>query len=47
LNFGTDSTFSLFNQRWKIASVSESRIELKELSANGTIERILVLERRQ
>jgi hypothetical protein len=47
LNFGTDSTFSLFNQRWKIASVSETRIELKELSANGTIERILVLERRQ
>jgi len=47
LNFGTDSTFSLFNHRWKIASVTETRIELKDLSANGTIERILVFEKRQ
>jgi hypothetical protein len=46
LNFGTDSTFSLFNHRWKIASVSETRIELKDYSSTGTIERILVLERR-
>jgi len=46
LNFGTDSTFSLFNHRWKIASVSETRIELKDYSSTGTVERILVLERR-
>jgi len=47
LNFGTDSNFNMFNHRWKIASISENRIELKDLSANGTIERILVFERRQ
>lgn len=46
LNFGTDSTFSLFNHRWKIASVTETRIELKDYSSTGTVERILVLERR-
>ena len=47
LNFGTDSNFNMFNYRWKIASISENRIELKDLSANGTIERILVFEKRQ
>lgn len=47
LNFGTDSNFNMFNHRWKIASISENRIELKDLNTDGTIERILVLERRQ
>jgi len=46
LNFGIDSTFSLFNYRWKIASVTETRIELVDLSSTGTVERKLVLERR-
>jgi hypothetical protein len=46
LNFGTDSTFSMFNHRWKIASVTETRIELKDYSSTGTVERTLVLERR-
>ena len=47
LNFGTDSNFNMFNHRWKIVSISENRIELKDLSANGTIERLLVFEKRQ
>ena len=46
LNFGTDSNFNMFNHRWRIASVTENRIELKDLSSTGTIERLLVLERR-
>lgn len=46
LNFGTDSNFKMFNHRWRIVSVTENRIELKDLSSTGTIERILVLERR-
>jgi hypothetical protein len=46
LNFGTGNSYSVFNHRWKIASVSETRIELKDYSSTGTIERILVLERR-
>ncbi|MEJ2113294.1 MAG: hypothetical protein P8X62_06255 [Flavobacteriaceae bacterium] len=45
LNFGLDSGFSEFNHRWKIAEVSENRIELHDLSNSGTIERKLVLER--
>ena len=46
LNFGTDSNFKMFNHRWRIVSVTENRIVLKDLSSTGTIERILVLERR-
>ena len=46
LNFGTDSNFNMFNHRWRIVSISENRIELKDLSSTGTIERQLVLERR-
>ncbi len=46
LNFGTDNSYSVFNHRWKIVSVTETRIELKDFSATGTVERILVLERR-
>ncbi len=46
LNFGTDSNFNMFNHRWKIASVNETRIELKDYSSTGTVERTVVLERR-
>ncbi len=46
LNFGTDSNFNMFNHRWKIASVSETEIVLKDLSSDGSIERILELKRR-
>ncbi|TVZ57594.1 hypothetical protein NA63_0079 [Flavobacteriaceae bacterium MAR_2010_105] len=45
LNFGSESTFNEFNHRWKIKDISETRIELKDYSANGTVERILVFER--
>lgn len=46
LNFGTDSNFNMFNHRWKIASVSATRIELKNYNSTGTVEKVLVLERR-
>lgn len=46
LNFGTDSNFNMFNHRWKIASVSETEIVLKDFSSDGSIERILELKRR-
>jgi hypothetical protein len=46
LNFGTDSNFNMFNHRWKIVSITETRIELKDYSSTGTVERILVFERR-
>lgn len=45
LNFGLEPPFQVLNHRWKIVSVTETRIELKDLSTSGTIERILVLER--
>ncbi|HMC01912.1 MAG TPA: hypothetical protein VKN14_12825 [Flavobacteriaceae bacterium] len=45
LNFGLDSGFSEFNHRWKIVEVSETRIELHDLSNSGSIERKLVLEK--
>lgn len=43
LHFGTSFEF---NHRWRIASINQERIELKDLDANGDIERILVLEKR-
>ena len=46
LNFGIDSNFNMFNHRWKIVSVTETRIELVDYSSTGTVERTLVLERR-
>ena len=45
LNFGLEPPFEVLNHRWKIVSVNETRIELKDLSSTGTVERILVLER--
>ncbi|MFH6769991.1 hypothetical protein V8G56_14660 [Gaetbulibacter aquiaggeris] len=45
LNFGLEPPFEVLNHRWKIVSVKETRIELKDLSNTGTVERILVLER--
>jgi hypothetical protein len=47
LNFGTGSNFNMFNNRWKIASITETEIKLKDLSSDGSIERILELKRRQ
>ena len=45
LNFGLEPPFEVLNHRWKMVSVNETRIELKDLSSTGTVERILVLER--
>jgi len=45
LNFGLELPFKALNYRWKIVSVTETRIELKDFSSNGTVERVLVLER--
>lgn len=47
LNFGNDNSYSVFNHRWRIVSITENRIELKDYSASGTVERTLVLERQQ
>ena len=46
LYFGDHAPFSALNHRWKIVEVTTSRIELKDLSASGDIERILVLEKK-
>lgn len=46
LNFGTqDEPFSELRHRWKLGDITPNRIELKDINANGEIERILVLEK--
>ena len=48
LNFKTlDEPFSELIHRWKIVEITPNRIELKDLSSSGEIERILVLEKRE
>lgn len=48
LNFKTqDEPFSEFTHRWKIKEISPNRVELKDYSSTGEIERILVLESTQ
>ena len=44
MNYGIEPPFQALNHRWKIAQVSETRIELHDLDSNGNVERILVLE---
>ncbi|WP_345005486.1 hypothetical protein [Snuella lapsa] len=46
LYFGDNDPFSTLNHRWQIKEISENRIELKDYSATGAIERILVLEKK-
>ena len=46
LFFGNNAPFDDLNHRWKIKEITSDRIELKDLNANGGIERILVLERK-
>ncbi|MGA1225687.1 MAG: hypothetical protein ACO3VF_00250 [Tamlana sp.] len=46
LYFGTNELFNQLNHRWKIVEVTSNRIELKDLSSTGAIERILVLEKK-
>ncbi|WP_199112866.1 hypothetical protein [Snuella sedimenti] len=46
MHFGIEAPFDALNHRWRIKEISENRIELKDYSATGTIERILVLEKK-
>ena len=44
MNFGIEPPFQVLNYRWKITSITQTRIELKDFSSTGTVERVLVLE---
>ncbi len=44
LKFG-DAPFNELTHRWKIAEITDDRIELKDYSANGEVERKLVFEK--
>ncbi|GAA4948377.1 hypothetical protein GCM10023314_22100 [Algibacter agarivorans] len=44
--FGNNAPFGELNHRWRIKEITLNRIELKDLNANGGIERILVLEKK-
>ncbi|WP_157515040.1 hypothetical protein [Gaetbulibacter saemankumensis] len=46
LRFGSEAPFSYLNHRYKITSVSSTRIELKDFSSTGTVESVLVLDRK-
>jgi len=46
LYFKDQTPFNELNFRWKITSVSQTRIELTDFSATGSIERTLVLEKK-
>jgi hypothetical protein len=46
LHFGPEEPYTVLNHRWKIVEITQDRIELKDLNANGGIERILVLEKK-
>lgn len=46
LHFANQAPFNELNFRWRIKSISPNRIELKDISASGTIERLLILEKK-
>lgn len=46
LYFGTNELCNQLSHRWKIVEITPNRIELKDLSSTGAIERILVLEKK-
>ncbi len=46
LFFGNNAPFDDLNHRWKIKEITQDRIELKDYSSTGTIERILVFEKK-
>lgn len=46
LLFANQAPFNELTFRWRIKSISLDRIELKDLSSTGTVERILVLEKK-
>ena len=45
LNFGLEQPFNEFNDRWKVISITETRLELLDISGGDGSEEILVLER--
>ncbi|WP_406682764.1 hypothetical protein N1F78_08675 [Seonamhaeicola sp. MEBiC1930] len=47
MHFGIEPPFRQLNNRWRIKEISPNRIELKDYSSTGEIERILVLERKE
>ncbi|MCF7569252.1 hypothetical protein L3X37_12885 [Sabulilitoribacter arenilitoris] len=47
LNFGLEAPFNEFNDRWKIVEVTQTRIELKDVSGGNGSEDILVLEKKE
>ncbi|MFD0989674.1 hypothetical protein ACFQ1R_06170 [Mariniflexile jejuense] len=46
LHFANQAPFNELSYRWRIKSITPNRIELKDLSSTGTVERILVLEKK-
>lgn len=46
MHFGNNAPFDDLNHRWRVKEISPNRIELKDYNANGSIERILVLQKR-
>ncbi|TWO32517.1 hypothetical protein E1J38_006485 [Seonamhaeicola sediminis] len=48
MRFGRDNEpFNQLTHRWRIKEITPNRIELKDYSANGIVERVLVLERKE
>ena len=45
--YGMNEPFNVLNHRWKIVEVSPNRIELRDFSSTGEVERILVLEKKE
>tara|TARA_R110002049_G_scaffold993_11_gene7234 strand:+ start:18862 stop:20646 length:1785 start_codon:yes stop_codon:yes gene_type:complete len=46
LHFANEAPFNELTHRWRIKEITPNRIELKDLSSTGAIERILVLEKK-
>ncbi len=46
MHFGDTEPFNELTHRWKIVEITPNRIELKDYSSNGEVERILVLEKK-
>lgn len=44
MHYGIEAPFDDLNHRWRIVEIDETRIELRDYSNTGTVERILVLE---
>lgn len=46
MNYGIEAPFQVLNHRWKIVEITPNRIELKDFSSTGAVERLLVLEKK-